>query len=323
VELFSEIYGCYYQVVARVLRQAHRKGINCAEISRIISEGAFSESGLHLLPRLLGGEWDLLEEENGCYRSKLEHANTYLPLTNLQKSWLKALLPDPRLRLFLDDEQLKQVQKHLASTDPLFDLSDFHVFDTAADGDDYSDEEYIVRFRMILAAIKQNQPLLAGYESGKGGRVAIHFLPQRLFYSQKDDKFRAMGLRFTDSCSKPVMLNLARIRDLALAHSNLESVLKLPKHCVEEDGQRTVRIAISDERNALERCMLQFAHYDKQTVFDELSGRYCCDISYDPQEEAEVLIRILSFGPVIKVLAPQAFLEQMRDRVCRQIERMQ
>ena len=77
------------------------------------------------------------------------------------------------------------------------------------------------------------------------------------------------------------------------------------------------------ERMTTERCMLQFAAYDKQTVFDEKSGRYLCDIDYDPLEETELLIRILSFGPVLEVLGPEAFLAQVRERVRMQIERMQ
>ena len=321
MELFSEIYGCYYHVVAQILRRAHGGGgIGSGEISRIISKNAFSESGLHLLPKLLKGEWDLLAEEGERHCSKLEHANTSLPLTNLQKSWLKALLRDPRIRLFLDEEQLDRMQKYLANITPLFEHSDFHIFDAAADGDEYSDEAYIQHFRMILSAIKQKKPLLAQYESGKGGRVAVHFLAQKLLYSQKDDKFRAVGLRLTGSRSKPVLLNLARIKDLA--QSDQSAPQQLPP-CANSESKRTVRIAISDERNALERCMLQFASYDKQTVFDEASGRYFCDISYDPLEEAEVLIRILSFGPVIKVLGPAHFLEQIRSRVRGQMERMQ
>lgn len=320
MELFSEIYGCYYSVVAQILRRAHGNGLTRAEIDRIVSENAFSESVLHLLPRLLGGEWDLLRDEDSQYNSKLEHTETSFPLTQLQKSWLKSLLRDRRIRLFLDEEQLVQLEQFLSTVEPLFDPGDFHIFDAATDGDDFADEGYIGRFRLMLMAIKQKTPLLAQYESGKGRRMAIRFLPQKLLYSQKDGKFRAMGWQLTGKGSKPVLLNLVRIKELT------ESDRTMPRQLVktgESENKRMVRIAISDERNALERCMLQFASYDKQTVFDEVSVRYFCDISYDLLEETELLIRVLSFGPVIEVIGPAPFLEQVRERVSLQMVRME
>jgi len=68
MELFSEIYGCYYTVVSHILRQAHGNGLTRAEIDRIVTKTAFSESGFHLMPRLLGSKWGLLREEDGQYR---------------------------------------------------------------------------------------------------------------------------------------------------------------------------------------------------------------------------------------------------------------
>ncbi|MDU6307576.1 MAG: hypothetical protein E6579_13035 [Clostridium sp.] len=35
------------------------------------------------------------------------------------------------------------------------------------------------------------------------------------------------------------------------------------------------------EHAALERCTIQFASYDKQTVYDEEKGCHICEISYD------------------------------------------
>lgn len=320
MELFSEIYGCYYSVVAQILRQSHGTGLSRDGINRIVSENAFSESEFHLLQRLLGGEWDFLRNENGLHYSNLRHENTAYPLTSLQKAWLKSLLRDRRIRLFLDEAQLFKLDEAFVYVEPLFDAADFHTFDVASDGDDYYDDGYIRRFRFIMNAIKQKKPFLAQYESGKGRRMGLHFLPQKMLYSAKDDKFRITGLWLTGGGSKPLLLNLARIREI------IDSDRPAPVNMVEgvnPESRRTVRIAISNERNALERCMLQFASYEKHTICDEDGVRYICDISYDPLEETELLIRILSFGPVIEVLAPEPFLQQVRERVRLQIERMQ
>jgi predicted DNA-binding transcriptional regulator YafY len=66
--------------------------------------------------------------------------------------------------------------------------------------------------------------------------------------------------------------------------------------------------------------MLQFASWEKETEYDEQTGGYTCRIYYDGQDETELLIRILSFGPVVKVLGPEGFLAQVKERVLKQYD---
>ena len=319
MELFSEIYGCYYSVVARILEMAYGKGIDIAEIDRIVHENAFSESGFHLLPRLLGGEWNLLREENGQFFSKLKHKKTDMPLTGLQKSWLKSLISDRRIKLFFDEARLVEITDWLCDIEPLFCVNDFYTSDVSYNGDDYTDEDYVRNFRIVLSAIEQKKILMVQYESGKGTRKSLNFLPQNLIYSAKDDKFRVVGQHLTKNRTKQILLNISRIKTVDYSQKTFSHYLS-ENYNTETVNKRTVQLAISSERNALERCMLQFASYDKQTVFDEKTNRYICDISYDTLEETEVLIRILSFGPVVEVLAPEQFKEQIRKRIRMQME---
>ena len=81
-----------------------------------------------------------------------------------------------------------------------------------------------------------------------------------------------------------------------------------------------VTLEITRERNALERCMVQFAHFEKRTEYDENTDRYTCVMKYNVMDETELIIRILSFGPTVKVLGSQAFLDEIRHRVKRQTE---
>jgi len=39
---------------------------------------------------------------------------------------------------------------------------------------------------------------------------------------------------------------------------------------------------------------------------------------YETEDETEMLIRILSFGPMIKVLSPQNLIEQIKNRIEKQ-----
>lgn len=56
MELFSELYGRYYSIVAAVLKTASQRAISAKEINDIILNQGFSESFLGLSPKLLESE---------------------------------------------------------------------------------------------------------------------------------------------------------------------------------------------------------------------------------------------------------------------------
>ena len=69
MELFSEIYSCYYQVLRHLL--CSQNALTMEEIhSQVCGEG-FGESLLSIIPKLESGAWDLFEK-NGelCIQNK-------------------------------------------------------------------------------------------------------------------------------------------------------------------------------------------------------------------------------------------------------------
>ena len=81
--VFSEIYGTYYNVVAKVLTQALEGKLSAAGMQQLVRDGAYGDSVLQLLPALADGTWKLLTPELG---TPLKNKPT-MPLTALQKRW--------------------------------------------------------------------------------------------------------------------------------------------------------------------------------------------------------------------------------------------
>ncbi len=312
MELFSEVYGCYFTVLSIILKRSNT-GITIDEMDKILRENAFCDTSFHLLPKLFSNEWDFLEKKDDKFYSKSDFSYFKRPLTLLEKSWIKTLLKDNRILLFISEEEVLKLEDHLKNIEPLFYSEDFHIFDSASDGDDYEDEDYIKNFKKILSACKANVPLLIEYESPSGNLIREHFVPWKICYSQKDDKFRLL----CETKKRKFTLNLSRIKDVAFSEESdlVLSHLHIKSFCIDP-----IIIEISNERNALERCMLQFASWEKQTEYDDETKKYICKIYYDKQDETELLIRILAFGPVIKVLGPRGFLKSIKERIFRQIE---
>ncbi len=331
-ELFDKIYGVYYQAVRRILAEAFKAPIDRNRIDELSVKYGYSESGLVIVQKLTSGEWPLLTDKAprslppntpGHFRPNLISQEALmpgsLPLTKLQKSWLKALLADERIALFLTDGQIDAIKSWLSPAKPLYRQEDFHYFDQYLDGDDFSSPAYRENFHTILKALETKKALILAYENRFGETAVLEAAPYQLQYSAKDNKFRLCCLKYSGHTFRHnTILNVGRIHGCHLSRKdapiNLHTYAFRPICRCESP----VVMEISGERNSLERCMLHFANYEKHTSFQEETNTWICSIYYDLADEPELLIGILSFGPVIRILGPESFLRQIRERVGRQ-----
>lgn len=316
MELFSEVYGCYYEVVAQILRAAP---LTRRQIEALVEARGYGESTLQLIPRLLDqNAWPLLERQDGQFHSRLKHPPK-LPVTVLERSWLKALLGDPRVRLFLTDGQLAHLTDALHDVEPLYQQEDFLYFDRYLDGDDYADPDYRRRFQTILTAMRERTFLRLAYAPpGSRPRLSDH-RPLRLEYSSKDDKFRVYTVKaWHGNFQGYHILNLSRVRDAGPSAEHYDGRIDLEGWRARRRCPEPLLLRVTRARNGIERFMVEFSSYEKQSAYDEDTGICTVKLWYQRDDETEVLIRLLGFGPVIRVLGPERFVAQMRARVLRQ-----
>ena len=322
-KLFSEIYGCYFGIISDILNRAE-SGISKKDIDGAANRRGFSETAFHLLPELIDGEWNFLEKRGDLYYSRFK-GSFGRPATGLELSWLAALLDDPRIRLFLSCERLGELKASLDGVTPAFDADAFISLDRHLDGDPYTHPNYIANFRQILEACKDNRPIVIVYDSEKTSRSKRTYHPFKISYSELNDKFRLLCAAFDAKTQRlnKMILNIGRI--LSVEPSELAyraSKEDLCKLFLEPNENPHIILEITKERNSPERFLLQFASFDRKTEYDPERDVYTCRISYDTADEAELLIRILGFGPTVKVLGPQGFLDQIKERLKKQIRFM-
>ena len=297
--IFSELYSAYYNAVAAIISGIIDGGHSEAELQKIVMDRAFGESVLTILPALKSEKWQLVHTD---MTTPLEYKPT-TPLTTLQKRWLKAISLDPRVKLF--DVKFPDLE----DVAPLFTAADYYIYDKYNDGDPFEDAEYIRQFRIVLEAIRRGTQIKFEMRNRKGNTMFVRCRPLRLEYSEKDDKFRviAAAQRMVST------VNLARIR--ACAHYTGERQSGGRESAVVYD---TVTVKIHDERNAMERFMLHFAHFEKQA--EKLDKKhYLVKIKYARDDESEIVIRILSFGPMVQVLGPDAFKKLVIEKLQKQL----
>ena len=300
--IFSELYSAYYNTVAKIISAIQSGNSDKKIIDDIIKKYAFGESFLTILPAIEDEKWQIVSVKGQGvekrFETLLENTPT-MPLTTLQKRWLKAISNDPRFKLF--DVELEG----LDDVEPLFKNDDFLIYDRYLDGDPFEDEEYIKKFRFFLRAIKNKTPVKADLISRNGGSVYAKFVPVGIEYSEKDDKFRIS----TRGCKYVSTVNLSRIVSYSTLNGRISERVGRTK-----EEERTLVLKIIDERKTCEHCMLHFAHFEKEAVkIDDMN--YILKIKYNSQDETEMAIRVLSFGPTVKAVAPETLVEIIKDKL--------
>lgn len=298
--IFSEVYGNYYHVLTELLGWAVQGELTREVMDSIIREKGFQESVLTIPQQLERESWPLIKKD---MTTPLCHLPT-MPLTTLQKRWLKTLLSDPRIRLFSPPED------GLENIEPLYPMDAIVYYDRYGDGDPYEDEGYIAHFRTVLEALRQRRWLRIHFSGRDGIPHCWNCVPYKLEYSSKDDKFRLI----TGNNRSVLTINMARITECILMESCTPEEYR-PKTLRKD----TLVLAITDQRNTLERCMLHFSHLEKTTQRIE-DDRYLLTLHYEKDDETELLIRVLSFGPMVKVVSPAHFKNKLRRRIDKQMK---
>ena len=317
---YNEIYSYYYNTVARLIALAVRYELDEDSEYEVLHENAFFSEDLIIRSlhdglrewRLLGG-FDPELDVDDDYHPNIEYALD-MPVTTLEKRWLKSILTDPRIRLFGAD-----ISSHLEDVEPLFDPGDIVTIGRYHDGDPYTDAGYIRRFRTILDALHSESWALRIVSENARGETKpepIVLVPDHLEYSELEDKFRLYGYVPGTHYTRTVV-NLGRITEcIKVPHRRDRKMIEPRQGRIELllDG-RTVR-----SHNSLERMMIAFSHYNRK-VYMQDDGDYRIEISYRANEEFEVtILSLMPIAQYIKVIAPESIRKELAKRIHRQGE---
>lgn len=316
--MFHEMYGAYFRIAAKVLGT---ETVTEQALRGIVQAEGFRDSVLFvpqkLIPQQDGSDWGLLRQNpDGTFRRITKHA-PQMPLTLLQKRWLRAKLRDPKMQLFLEDDTLDALELALHDVRPLWQSGAFRLTDKFADGDDFA--AYRALFRQIVQAMRRGEVLMIRFRSGHGKRMYQRCLPIAMEYSGKNDKFRmyCRGLR-GDRLSGGGIINLGRIESVRGTGVLMQEQGASARFFASRRCKVPVTVRVTAERNAVERFLTEFASYEKHTERNLETGECTVQLWYDRQDETELLIQLLSFGPVLEILGPPDFRAQAAARVAAQ-----
>ncbi len=315
VSMFNEIYGTYFEIAAELLK---RRRFTKADADRLISKRGFGDTGLllpsKLFPQSDGSDWGLFTEVGDKEYLAVTEQPPKNIMTTLQKRWLKAKLCDPRMRLFISDDDIAELYRLLSDVTPLYTPDRIRYTDRFSDGDDYESKTYRKIFRTVLEGVRQKRLIRISFKSGRGRLIKGVFEPLRLEYSPKNDRFR---LYCSNKAGHGSIINVGRILSAELLHE-VGQPTDINSYFDERKCSEPLVVKVTTERRTVERFLMEFATFEKRTErFDE-SGECVVSLWYDKANETEILIQLLSFGPTIEILAPKRMRELAKERIDRQ-----
>ena len=309
--IFNEVFSTYYTVLREIINS---KPMDTKELQTFIKARGSDESNLFLLDNF--NKLSFLEEINGKWQSKLE-GKLEQPFTNLEKSWLKAIISDPKIKLFADEYEINILDSMLGDVEPLFDWSFFHYFDQNSENIDFTNKEYIYKFRLLKKAIEEEKSVILDYTNIWNENYVEETIPLKIEYSLKSDKFRLLGVRFRKGKKELKAYNINQINKIVdIKEYSDKSIDRNPY--ADEYCEEPVTVVVHNMRGAVMRFMIEFSTYKKESTFDDETGECTTTFYYHTEEKHEIINKILSFGVSVKVLSPYAVIEEIKARIKKQ-----
>ncbi len=311
--LFSEVFSTYYRVIAKIMNEGP---MNDQKLQKLIKEQCYDESDLFLSDIIEKCDFINKDNQENCWQSSF-NGKIIQPLSKIEKSWLKTIIQDPKFRLFVDDKIINELKLYLDDVEVLYDDSLFHNFDMITDCEEYSSQEYINIFRQLNRIIDAKETMTISYESIRGNLYSFTCVPLKIEYSHKSQKFRLLSIMLKDG--KPQYLachNLNRIKKILSTEKTTVTVTRDPY--AEEFYFEPIEVKVKNDRSAVMRFLIEFSTYRKESIIDAETGDCTSKLYYHLAEESEIITKILSFSPNIKVLSPGNVIEQIKAVLIKQ-----
>lgn len=314
-ELHNSINSRYHQIITMLLDLSQVREIYLEDVKDAISSKGFCETEPYLLPRLIDSNckdnYRLFIKEGNMIRSRLKDPS-YVQLSNIEYQWLKTASKDSRFRLFFKEDTYNKILHILDDKEDLFDDFIFENIDEYVYSDDFTNNNYITNFNTILCAIRSKNVLNISYVNSRNKTTFGSYLPISLVYSMKENKFSLRAYNTSAKSNKKCILNLNGIKSINIMDIDTPQVgnISFMTH-----KRKHVDIIINNNRNGFERVFYQLATYERETEYDEITGNCHMRLFYNSDYETELLITLISFGPIIKIIEPDKFVSQFRKRL--------
>lgn len=357
-KIFHEIFSACYHVMAWVFTQlcGEKKAVvGAEEVQGMIREslGAYCHMiGMRteeFIPRQLqrmllahgfatpatvtgGGQKirSVFAETRPAYRLRygsretLDFYRDVVPLTQMEMRWLRTMLEDRWIGYFLAPEERQALLQALMEGEAIpvpLPMNRVKYFDQNRFPKEQRKGEARA-VRGLLEAITRRRVVHLQYLSVKEKRISGRFCPVLLMFSKRDNRFQG----YLQSCQNQriYILNLSRIQSVALTEECFDySAAKEALDQYQAEQERSVEVEFFNVRDLAERLLTEFSPWKKRCVYERSTGLYRLTLFYQKQEEADLVVRLMGYGPDLRITdSGHPIRQAVEERVRRQMDRM-
>lgn len=315
--MFNDYDSRYYEIIGRLNEMAPFEMKDAIEVFQKVG---FLETPLALSEAVFKDKPDAAypffeKMDSGQYRSMLQNP-CKRPLSIDELKWLKAVLGSDKAKCLLDAPLLEKLQDLLNGISPLYQYEQLVGHHVASDKDDFTQQHYQSTLNLALQAIEERRIVYIEYAGVHGSKLATHFFLHELEYSPRDGKIRLICSKVRPSGLKKIQrLNLSRVSKLFLTSNVYTGDFEYKTQKNSLNGRQILELEILNERNGIERCFCQFSVYERLSFYRHEKGTCHMTMHYLPSYEAELMIQVLSFGPIVSVLGPDDFKKRFIERL--------
>lgn len=317
--LFNEIFGIAFNKLGKTLLSLIKQG----KLSHEFIKGLKSDYAQYFLFDQFSEvtQWDTedkrLKQADGFIRAFITHQGDQinaifslidehcinnpmdlLPLTSIETQWICNVLSHPLAKCFLSDSEIACILDRLSGID-LFDVNSVVLHDQYIGVDDfYQTPNFGETIKNIIMAIRENRMIKIKYQSQYGRQSNYVCAPVYIEYSKRDNRIRIRAVSKSDVVKT---FNLERILDVAVMEDFFDK--DASQQVVENDikeNERELVIFFNETKNVPDRILTEFSCFKKKCI-KWGSERYRMTLYYDKEDTREILIRLLSYGPLINV----------------------
>lgn len=355
--LFNELFSRYTIVLANAILKCSSKEPSDfkSEIKSIARKSFdyYSQEEIDYIVQALKAEAKVREliDDKGRTRFIIENQDylfDLLPLTKVEARWLMTVLEDPLAGVFLNRDDIEKLKNFLREKAPYevkpLPFDRINYFDRytvkAAQNQFVNIGESITLhpqrvtskkeknlLRKLYHAMNSGEKVRIKFRNWKGEEKYVVCAPAWIEYSRRDDVFRVWYVRHGEE-NEIRKINVSRIVFVNSLSGekyqyNLWDEQKLAEEILEHTMTELTVEFYQGKKNLPDRILTEFSMWKKRCVYDTTDRKYRMTLYYSTMDEKELLVRLLSYGPYIKIIRPENrnyVYEELTARVDQQQE---
>lgn len=262
------------------------------------------------------------EEKTRFVVNKEDYLYQLLPITKVECRWLLMVLNSPMSKIFIEGKQIDALKMAMQSvpfyTTP-FPIEKINYFDQYNKKECerrlnlenemvsqlYHSQEELQFLKMIYQAMIDETEIEITYKTWKKIEKVTICAPAWLEYSRRDDIFRVWCVDGEKERIQKVNVNrILVIKNLADRKYSLKVEQERIQN-IQDKSMQKLEVEFYDEaKNIPDRILTEFSVWRKRCVYDIKTRKYKMELYYSILDEKEILIRLMSYGPHVKITAP-------------------